>query len=88
MPPEDQNKISLQTAEQYKLLYTISNNIEVYEEPVRRAKTIPYCAVKFETGVPQGTPPKKGGGSSFTVTKLPHCLEPKGERPLPLLHSP
>ena len=49
MPPEDQNKISLQTAEQYKLLYTISNNIEVYEEPVPRTKKIHYCAVKFET---------------------------------------
>ena len=26
---------------QYKLLYTISNNIEVYEEPVPRTKKIP-----------------------------------------------
>ena len=25
----------------------------------------------------KGTPPKKGGGSSFTVTKLPSSLEPK-----------
>ena len=36
----------------------------------------------------KGTPPKKGGGSSFTVTKLPSSLEPKGERPLSLPHSP
>ena len=27
---------------------TISNNFEVYEEPVPRAKQIPQCAVKFE----------------------------------------
>ena len=26
---------------QYRLLYTISNNIEVYEEPVPRTKKIP-----------------------------------------------
>ena len=36
----------------------------------------------------KGTPPKKGGGSSFTVTKLPSSLEPKGQRPLSLPHSP
>ena len=36
----------------------------------------------------KGTPPKNGGGSSFTVTKLPSSLEPKGQRPLSLLHSP
>ena len=34
------------------------------------------------------TTPKKGGGSSFTVTKLPSSLEPKGQRPLSLPHSP
>ena len=32
----------------YKLLYTISNNIEVYEEPVPRTKNIPHRAVKFK----------------------------------------
>ena len=36
----------------------------------------------------KGTPPKKGGRSSFTVTKLPSSLEPKGQRPLSLSHSP
>ena len=36
----------------------------------------------------KGTPPKKGGGPSFTVTKLPSSLEPKGQRPLSLPHSP
>ena len=35
---------------QYKLLYTILNNIEVYEEPVPRTKKIPHCAVRFEAG--------------------------------------
>ena len=35
----------------------------------------------------KGTPPKKGGGSSFTVTKLPSSLEPKEQRPLSLPHS-
>ena len=33
---------------QYKLLYTLSNNIEVYDDLVPRAKTIPNRAVKFE----------------------------------------
>ena len=32
----------------YKVLYTISNNFGVYEEPVPRAKKIPHIAVKFE----------------------------------------
>ena len=32
--------------------------------------------------------PKREGGSSFTVTKLPSSLEPKGQRPLSLPHSP
>ena len=44
-----------------------------------------------ENGTPvyrdKGTPPKKGGGSSFTVTKLPSSLEPKGQRSLSLPHS-
>ena len=35
---------------QYKLLVTISNNIEVSEEPVPRTKKIPNHAVKFEAG--------------------------------------
>ena len=35
---------------QYKLLCTISNNIEVYEEPEPRTNKIPHCAVKFEAG--------------------------------------
>ena len=33
---------------QYKLLYTISNNIDVYGEPVPRTKKVHYRAVKFE----------------------------------------
>ena len=33
---------------QYKLLYTISNNIEIYEEPVSRTQKIHHCAVKRE----------------------------------------
>ena len=28
----------------------ISNNIEVYEEPMPRTKKIPHCVVKFEAG--------------------------------------
>ena len=32
----------------YKLLYTISNNIEIYEGPVQLTKKIPHCAVKFK----------------------------------------
>ena len=36
----------------------------------------------------KGTPSKKGGGSSFTVTKLPSSLEPKGQKCLSLPHSP
>ena len=43
------SKFSL-TKFQHKLLYTISNNIEVYEESVPRTKKIPHCAVKFEAG--------------------------------------
>ena len=35
---------------QYKLLYIIWNNIEVYEEPVSRNKKILHHAVKFEAG--------------------------------------
>ena len=35
---------------QYKLSYTVSNNIEVYEEPVPRAKKTPHCAANFEAG--------------------------------------
>ena len=35
---------------QYKLLVSISNNIEVCEEPVPRTKKIPNHAVKFEAG--------------------------------------
>ena len=31
-----------------KLLYTISNNIEVYKESVPQTKNISHCAVKFE----------------------------------------
>ena len=38
------------SAFQYKLLYTISNNIEVYEEPVSRTKKIPHRAVEFMAG--------------------------------------
>ena len=33
---------------QYKLLYTISNNLVDYEEPVPRTKKIPHCVVEFE----------------------------------------
>ena len=35
---------------QYRNLYTILNNIDVYEEQVGRTKKIPHCAVKFEAG--------------------------------------
>ena len=35
---------------QYKLLYTISNNIEVYSEPVPWTKIISHRAVKFQAG--------------------------------------
>ena len=35
---------------QYKLLYTTSNNIEVYEESVPRTKKIPYIVANFEPG--------------------------------------
>ena len=35
---------------QYKLLYTILNGTEVYDEPVARTKKILHCAVKFEAG--------------------------------------
>ena len=35
---------------QSKLVYTITNNIEVFEEPVPRTKKITHCAVKFEAG--------------------------------------
>ena len=34
----------------------------------------------------KGTPPKKGGRSSFTVTELSSSHEPKGQRPLSLLN--
>ena len=34
---------------QYKLLYTISNNTDIYEEPEPQAKKIPHSAVTFET---------------------------------------
>ena len=33
---------------QYKLLYTISNSVEVYEEAVTRTKKIPCHVVKSE----------------------------------------
>ena len=39
-----------QWAIQYKLLYTISNNIEVYEESVPRTKKGSHCVVIFEAG--------------------------------------
>ena len=35
---------------QYKLLLTISNSIEVYQEPKPQTKKIPHCAVKFRAG--------------------------------------
>ena len=38
------------TNTQYRLLYTISNSIETYEEPVPRRKKIPHHVVKFEAG--------------------------------------
>ena len=34
----------------FKRLRTISNKIEVYEEPVPRTKKISHCAVKVEAG--------------------------------------
>ena len=39
---------------QYKYLYIISNNIEVYEEPVPRTKNGFHTAVKFETDEDKG----------------------------------
>ena len=48
------------------------------------SKTVPSGPVYHD----KGSQPKKGGGSSFTVTKLPSSLEPKGQRPLSLPHSP
>ena len=36
---------------QYKLLYTISNNMEVYEKPVNRTKQIPHHAVRLKGGM-------------------------------------
>ena len=35
---------------QYKLLFTILNNIKAYEKPVPRTKNIPHRSVKFEAG--------------------------------------
>ena len=36
---------------QYKLLFTISNNVEIYEEPVpRRTKKFHHCAITFGAG--------------------------------------
>ena len=35
---------------QYKLLYTISNNIEIYKVPVKRTNKLPHCAVKVQVG--------------------------------------
>ena len=35
---------------QYKLLNTILNGIEVYEEPVARTKKVPHWALNFEAG--------------------------------------
>ena len=51
-----------------------------FQEPV-----VEYCEPVYHN---KGSPPKKGGGSSFTVTKLPLSLEPKGQRPLSLPHFP
>ena len=39
---------------QYELLYTISNNIEVYHEPVPRTKKIVHYIVKFEADEENG----------------------------------
>ena len=41
---------NMKKACQYKLLYAISNIIEVYEEPVPWTKKIPDHVVKFEAG--------------------------------------
>ena len=46
------------------------------------------CDEAFRCTVIKVPHPKKGGGSIFTVTKLPSSLEPKGQRPLSLPHSP
>ena len=35
---------------QYKLLYIISNNNEIYEVPVKQTNKLPHCVVKFEAG--------------------------------------
>ena len=61
---------------------------------VRRSSHLKVCELKDKVAAmlpvyrDKGTPPKKGAGSSFTVTKLPSSLEPKGQKPLSLPHSP
>ena len=50
------------------------HSTQLYNFRIHTTKSLPvYCD--------EGTSPKKGGGSSFTVT-LPSSLEPKGQRPL------
>ena len=55
---------------QYKLSYTISNNIDVYEGPVPQAKKMPHCAVKFEAGEENITVEK----SLYCSTNC-HCIK-------------
>ena len=40
----------MEALQQYKVLCTISNNIEVREEAVPWTNKMPQCAVKFEAG--------------------------------------
>ena len=62
---------------------TRTEPMEVDSQEVAPASGLPNLPTDFEPVYrDKGTPPKKGGGSSFTVTKLPSSLEPKGQRPL------
>ena len=47
---EDVSEFNLQISVmvQYKLLFTISNNTEVHEEPLPQTQKIPHCAIIFE----------------------------------------
>ena len=58
-------------------MYTISNNSEVYVEPVPRAKKIPHRALKFEAGdglFRQNLCGNGTGTGSDTIPKYRACL--------------
>ena len=73
---------------------TVDTNIIAYNDIFIRESCTTLEYFEFTKGVPtpvyrdKGTPPIKGGGSSFTVAKLPSSLKYKGQMPLSLLHSP